>query len=340
MTSRKASAVAPGCRKAPQPLNAPRIPDTRREITPFSWAASRAIRELRLCPWCCTWAKWVRCRTLRKLYEFTEHDARHFTSGTHRGDGVLLAHLGSQCIESLHEDAHIHIASHELIAPVKIALGIGNRRGQNAGGLSGGAYGSNRCLDRRLYVGMAGIAEIPHRGRQVRGSDKDSIDARHTRDLLNLSQRFSCLYLHQYADLLCGGFQIIARAPEIVGASRSRNAPPAIGRIAATLHGSMRFFGGLHEGQQHGLGPDIQYALYQYSIVPCWPHDARGRPAIRRLQQRQQPGDFHRGVFRVEQNPIEAGFTQYFRGDGAAKGAPNAELPAALAECTLECVVL
>ena len=64
-------------------------------------------------------------------------------------------------------------------------------------------------------------------------------------------------------------FQIIARAPEIAGARRSRNAPPSIGRIAATLHGSMRFFGGLHEGQQYGLGPDIQYALDQYGIVPC-----------------------------------------------------------------------
>src|ERR1700722_2566681 len=276
MTSRKASAVVPGCGKAPQPLNARRIHDTRREITPFSWGASKAIREPQPCPWCCTWAKWVRCLSLRKrrlpveaACSSPDPQGQSGRSEAVRKASVLLAHLGSQRIETLYEDAHIDIARDELIAPVQIALGIESRCGENAGRLSGGAYGPDRCLDRRLYVGMAGIAEIPHGGRQVRGSDKDSIDAGHARDLLNLSQGFSGLYLHQHADLRCGGFQIIARAPEIVGASRSRNAPPAIGRIAATLHGSMRFFGGLHERQQHGLGPDIQYALYQYRIIPC-----------------------------------------------------------------------
>jgi hypothetical protein len=117
-----------------------------------------------------------------------------------------LAHLASQCIETLHKDAHIDVASDELITPVKIALGIGNRCGKNAGGLAGGAYGSNRSLDGRLYVGMPRIAEIPHRRRQVRRSDKDAIYAGYSRDLLESFECFSSLHLHQYADLLRGRF--------------------------------------------------------------------------------------------------------------------------------------
>jgi hypothetical protein len=38
----------------------------------------------------------------------------------------LRSHLGSQSIKTLHKDAHIDIASDELIAPSKITLGIGN----------------------------------------------------------------------------------------------------------------------------------------------------------------------------------------------------------------------
>src|SRR5882672_5418962 len=186
---------------------------------------------------------------------------------------------------------------------------------------------------------MAGIAEIPHGGRQVRGPNEHAIDAGDTRDLLELCKRFSGLYLHQNADLLRSGFQIVARPPEIAGTRRSRHAPPAIGRIATTLYGATRFFRSLYEGQQHRLRPNIQYALYEYGIVPRGPYYGSSRPVIRRLQQRQQPGNFYRRVFRVEQNPIESGFPQYFCNDGTAKGAPDSQLPSALVECALECVV-
>jgi len=58
------------------------------------------------------------------------------------------------------------------------------------------------------------------------GSDKDAVDAGHARNLPELSERLSGLYLHQNADLLRGGRQIIARPPEIAGrASFPENAP-------------------------------------------------------------------------------------------------------------------
>src|SRR6202051_2268792 len=144
---------------------------------------------------------------------------------------------------------------------------------------------------------MARIAEIPHGGRQVRGSNEYAIDAGDTRDLLELSKRFSGLYLHQNADLLRSGFQIIAGPSEIAGARRSRHAPPSIGRIATTLYGATCFFRTLYEGQQNRLRPNIQYALDEYGIVPRGPHYRSSRPVIRRLQQRQQAGDFYRRVF-------------------------------------------
>ncbi len=43
----------------------------------------------------------------------------------------------------------------------------------------------------------------------------------HAGDLLELSERFPGLYLHQNADLLRGSFQIIARPAEIAGARGS-----------------------------------------------------------------------------------------------------------------------
>jgi len=62
---------------------------------------------------------------------------------------------------------------------------------------------------------VARIAEIPHGGRQVRGSNEHAIDAGDTRDLLELFKRFSGLYLHQKTQICSPAvFQIIVVRPK------------------------------------------------------------------------------------------------------------------------------
>jgi len=86
------------------------------------------------------------------------------------------------------------------------------------------------------------------------------------------------------------------------------------------------------------LDPDVEIALQKDGIVPRGSDDDLGSSLRRGLQLRQHGRDFVRSMFRVDDNPVEPGAGDDFRGITAAQGSPEANLDLLLFQRTLEAV--
>lgn len=214
-------------------------------------------------------------------------------------------------------------------------------RADDADGLAGRMGVLRRLLDQRLHLGMGDIADMAHGGREVAGADEQRIDALDGGDLRQALDGLRRFELHDGADVVVCGFQVIRDRAEARAAMHGRDAPDAMRRIARIGRGGPRLLGILHEGQHDGARAGIERALHQHLVVPGEPHHAVCRRAADGAQDMGEIGELDRHMLHVDHEEIEAAIAEGFRRRGRGGHQPGAERGGArsIAEPGLEGVV-
>ena len=175
-----------------------------------------------------------------------------------------------------------------------------------------------RGLRHQIHHGGVGeLTDMAHRTGQVGRTEEDGVDPGHRSNRFELGHRVGCFELHDHADALVGGLEVIRDGAEARAAAHARHAAHAFGRVARGGHGAACFVGVLHEREQHGRGTGIEHALDGHRVVPRDPHDGQHLGAGHRLQQVDDLHHVQRRVLHVDHTPVETGAAHRLGHDGA-----------------------
>jgi len=216
-------------------------------------------------------------------------------------------------------------------------LGLRHAAVQDACRLAGPHDARDGIVDGLLDHGMLRLAQVAHAGRQVGGSDKDTIHAVHGQDLVKRRDAVRGFDLHQHAHLVVGAFKVVGNAiPARRARQRTAHAADALRRIAHGSNRGGRFLCRLDHGHQHGLRAGVQDLLDLDGVIPGRTHHGGNR--IRRHGLQLGEGGVERigRVLAVDQQPVEPGARKDFRGVGAGQAGPQADLGFAVAQGLLE----
>jgi hypothetical protein len=187
---------------------------------------------------------------------------------------------------------------------------------------------------------VARLAEVPHRGRQVRGTDEDAIDAFDGRDGLDLCQCRRGLHLHQQAHLPVGLLEVfgVARPARRARQAATYAAHP-LRRIAHRTHQLACLLRGFDHRHQQRRRADLQHLLDQRRVALRHPHDRMRGIGRHRLQDRQHRAQVVGAVLAVDQQPVEAGRGAQFGRVRVGQPEPQADLSLGRGQRSLEGVL-
>ena len=194
-----------------------------------------------------------------------------------------------------------------------------------------------QVADRVLHLGMAGIAEMPQRGGQVRRTDEHAVHAstEAISSTASMPGRLSiCSSTQMLSLMVCRyGHRAVA-----VAALRAGHAAHALRRIARGRHGAARIGLGLDEGDQQVVEADIQHPLDLDRVIPRRPPHRRAGAGLQRLQLLQEHRHLVGRVLAVEQQPVEIGQPGQLGRDVAGHAHPESDEPLARQDALAETV--
>src|SRR5258708_24010979 len=172
------------------------------------------------------------------------------------------------------------------------------------------AAGDDRLPDFRPLP----IADMPHRGGEIGGTDEQPVDPIDRGDRLDLAERLLRLDLDENAELALDALGIILHPSIAVGARGSGDTANTLGRIACRRNGAARLVSGLHKGKEQTAGAVVEQALDQHRLVPRHPNHRLSAAAHPGAQMRYHPGEILGRRLHVGEQPGEAGTGAHPRG--------------------------
>ena len=116
------------------------------------------------------------------------------------------------------DENRIGCKADEIDAVGKAAAELVFVAGQIARRLADGLKSLEAAVDSHLHIGMQWIAQMPHRGRQIGGSDKDRINTVNRGNVFDVVEGIKRFDLHDDAEFLFDLDEIIGAQPVIGGA--------------------------------------------------------------------------------------------------------------------------
>ena len=183
----------------------------------------------------------------------------------------------------------------------EVAASVRFSEGENAGRASVTCGTGEDVAYHPLHVSVIGVAQMAEGGGKVGRADEDSVHAFDRTDAVEVFKAGPGLDLHQHANLIVHGGEVVRHRAIAVAALRYRYAPDARGRIPCCGYGAAGFLRGFYEGNQEVIESGIQQPLEDDCIVGRWSHNRCTRAILKCHQLRDQCDYVVRRVFGVEQ---------------------------------------
>src|ERR1017187_4348788 len=184
-----------------------------------------------------------------------------------------------------------------------------------------------RILDRRLHLGVPGIAQMAKIRGKIAGADEEAIDTFNSCDRFDFRKRRSAFQLHQDANIKVCVMMVALDASVVVGARHYRDSANAKRRIASGGDRLARLFGVLNEWNEKRASTDIESALEHHRVIPRKPEYRLGGAATHCLQLGKQRWDIVRRMFTINDDPVKACAGNDLRGYRTRQTAPESNLP-------------
>src|SRR5581483_11333550 len=190
----------------------------------------------------------------------------------------------------------------EAHALIKIALArlVGDKR---AGDPAGAHDLLDRRVDRRLHLGMRGVAGVAHRLRQIRWRHVEHVDLLDGKDLGQIMQRLELFDQNNYE-------RLVVRAPVIVGhavrAPAGIHAAPADRPELRRLHHALGLLPGRNVGHDDAAGASVERAGDQPRLVGSDSDDRGHAPQIAGAREVADLLPAHRPMLALDPHAVEA----------------------------------